>query len=451
MPPFLLTMDIDVDWCLTCSKRIQGSSPYCSPHCQDLAGPSIQPPYYYQEEEDNATPTPHHSQWTNDSTGISAWAAEIPSGAPEGGISSPCDDSPSFYSLSGGTYGQPPPSLSVATPPPLPSSDIEDTPEQRIATSLAPSACMFEQAREVCISGGEFYNAAGSMSIDASHDNSTSITHLWQYQHVSNQVMIPANVGEQLNCQTQGSENGDDLSCDTRCWLGDREGGMAHEEEAGEGGRNNSMSGSSLETECLDSLIDRLSKQEESDEEVEKQPRHAIQSGITTSSTNEIPTDEVIFNVLSSYPLPPTGNLRSFKCILKALLFSFSPLSLMMIAALLGLEDAQYVKWILLPAHPLIFLPKLEDNKEDNGNRTPVQFIDSSIADFFLDRTRSGQHYIDAPSAHGLLLEGCTSVMEKVWGEGLILDKVGSGWRDAYEYACQNWEQHRRAATRSKL
>ncbi|KAF8965492.1 hypothetical protein BDZ97DRAFT_784414 [Flammula alnicola] len=246
-------MDMDIDWCLTCAKRVQGSSPYCSPYCQDLAGPSIHPPYYYQEEEDDATPTPHHSRWTNDSAGISAWAAEIPSGAPEGGISSPCDDSPSFYSLSGGTYRQPPPkllkshspivppSLSVATPPPLPSSDIEDTPEQRSATSLAPSARMFEQAREVCISGGEFYNAAGSMSIDASHDNSTSITHLWQYQHVSNQVMIPANVGEQLNCQTQGSENGDDLSCDTRCYLGDREGGTAHEGEAREGCRNSSM------------------------------------------------------------------------------------------------------------------------------------------------------------------------------------------------------------------
>ncbi|KDR67934.1 hypothetical protein GALMADRAFT_146678 [Galerina marginata CBS 339.88] len=164
-------MDIDIDWCLTCEKRVEGDSPYCSPDCHDRAGPSH---YYYSQSDhlsssildndddeddvifhtiDDAAHTPQSYRWTgNDSAGISAWAADIPSGAPAGGISSPTDDSSSFYSLSGGTYRQPPPNLlktqrrlvpptlSVATPPsvlPPPSTPMV-TPKRQMSSAAQP-------------------------------------------------------------------------------------------------------------------------------------------------------------------------------------------------------------------------------------------------------------------------------------------------------------------------
>ncbi|KAF8159754.1 hypothetical protein B0H34DRAFT_674060 [Crassisporium funariophilum] len=149
---------MDIDWCLTCEKRVEGSSPYCSPDCQSRAGPSTSP-YYFQEpseiysDEDDEENIIFHpideapiepSRWTgNDSAGISAWAAEIPAGAPAGAVSSSWDDSSSLYSSSSATYRPPnllkpnrqavPPSLCTAapqTPSPPPLSTPMVTPKR---------------------------------------------------------------------------------------------------------------------------------------------------------------------------------------------------------------------------------------------------------------------------------------------------------------------------------
>jgi hypothetical protein len=48
--------------------------------------------------------------------------------------------------------------------------EIGDTKEQRNATLSEPSARMFEKARNVSISGGEFYNATGSINIGKTFD-----------------------------------------------------------------------------------------------------------------------------------------------------------------------------------------------------------------------------------------------------------------------------------------
>jgi len=88
------------------------------------------------------------------------------------------------------------------------------------------------------------------------------------------------------------------------------------------------------------------------------------------------------------------------------------------------------VKRILLPASSLILIPKLQEDKEDDDDRIPIQFIESLIVDLFHDRTRSGKYYVDGPRAHRMLLDGYTSVME-VYGRGQRLDMVGWGWRDA--------------------
>jgi hypothetical protein len=251
---------------------------------------------------------------------------------------------------------------------------------------------------------------------------------------MSNQIALPANVGEWEGSQTQESEGDDDLSSF------DEDGTICEAE-----GRQN------LEAECFDPFVNRCCERNES--ELKKEQGQVLQDEIITSyptsSVEELLTDKVIFDVLSSYPLPPKGDLRSFQRIVQALLFSFSPLPPSTLAGLLGFKDAQHLKRILLPASSLIFTAK--SNKEEDDDRTPVRFIESSIADFFLDRTRSGRYYVDGSRAHQVLLDRCTSVMDEVYGKGVRLDMVGGGLRDAYKYACQNWERHRRAGTKSKL
>jgi hypothetical protein len=246
-------------------------------------------------------------------------------------------------------------------------------------------------------------------------------------------------VGEQIDCQTRGSERDDDLSCDS--------GHCLDQDDTTHQGRE-------TVTECSDSFVARLLEWAES--ELEEEQRQVIQDGIPISSpgysTQEVLVDDVICDVLSNYPLSPIGDLRSFQCIVQALLFAFSPLPSPTLAALLGFEDARHVKRILLPASPLIFIPKSEEDNEDDDDRIPIKFIQSSIVDFFLDRMRSRDYYVDGPRAHRMLLERCTSVMEDVYGKGSSLGMIPDWWwRDAFEYACQNWERHRRAGTRSKL
>lgn len=251
---------------------------------------------------------------------------------------------------------------------------------------------------------------------------------------MSNKVQLPANVREREGSQTQESEGDDDLSSS------DEDGTICEAE-----GLQN------LETEFFDSFVNRRFERNES--ELEKEQGQVLQNDIITSyppsSVEELLTDEVICDILSSYPLPPKGDLHSFQRIIQALLFSFSPLPPSTLAGLLGFEDARHLKRILLPASPLIFTAK--SNKGEDDDRTPVRFMESSIAHFFLDRTRSGRYYVDGSRAHQVLLDGCTSVMEEVYGKGVRLDVAGGGLRDAYKYACQNWERHRCARTKSKL
>jgi len=343
-----------------------------------------------------------------------------------------------------------------------PSSDVEST-QERNAASFELSTRMFENARNVNISGGEWYNTAGGVSIgknfpvvlcqfsnsilkDASHGTvsrtlSTNVTHLWHYQQVCNQVALSTNIGERIDCGSLESKRGDDLSTF----------GEDDEREATEKRQNSSLSWPYLETESLDPHVGYLHGRDKSG--LEKDQQQVFQDGIDISSSSpsseELLIDEVIYHVLSNYPPPPIGDLRSFQRIVQALLFSFSPLSSPTLAALLGLKDARHVEQVLLPASALIFIPRSEDNKEGENDPTPIQFTEPSIVDFFLDRTRSGRYYVDGPRAHSVLLDVCTLVMEEV--NGRRLDMVDWWWRDAYEYACQNWERHRRAGTRAKL
>jgi hypothetical protein len=81
---------MDVDWCLTCEKRLEAPSLYCSQDCRYLAA-STSSTLLDQDEDDEFHTVDDilpllsetTSGWTgNDSAGISAWAAKVPYGAP---------------------------------------------------------------------------------------------------------------------------------------------------------------------------------------------------------------------------------------------------------------------------------------------------------------------------------------------------------------------------------
>ena len=246
-----------------------------------------------------------------------------------------------------------------------------------------------------------------------------------------------ATVGERIVRQTQDSEHDNDLSCVTKSCPS--EDATAREEEA-------------TETERFDSDFPVNPLSEWGESELEER-RQFIEDGVVIfspeSTAEELLIDEVICGVLSRYPLSPPNDLRSFQRIVQALLFSAYPLPSLTLASLLGLEDSRHVKRLILPASPLILIPKSEDNEEDE-DWVPIRFIDSSIVNFFLDQMRSGRFYVDGPRAHRMLLGGCTLVMKKMY-EGRLDTVRDWWWIDAFKYAHQNWEGHRCASTRSKL
>ncbi|KAF9523053.1 hypothetical protein CPB83DRAFT_840007 [Crepidotus variabilis] len=152
-------MDIDVDWCLTCQRHIEGPTPYCSFECQDHAEPSSSRPKPQvfctcDEDEDDdfsslddddviyheiEAPTGSGSaRWLgNDDAGIAAWAAEIQPGTPAELSTSPCCYHSPRKSISPKTY-RPPPNLlksshrivppSLCTTAPQPESALTSTP-----------------------------------------------------------------------------------------------------------------------------------------------------------------------------------------------------------------------------------------------------------------------------------------------------------------------------------
>ncbi|EAU90129.1 hypothetical protein CC1G_05667 [Coprinopsis cinerea okayama7 len=162
---------MDIDWCLTCSKHLDNTtSPYCSWECRPRAGPSNLCSYPHQELSYDAELDDEQSLNDDDDaiyhtvndvshhySGIEAWAAAIPAGAPceeprpvpakrsrppsvrssRSSISSPT-------SVSTVTYRPPellkphrpvPPTLCMSTPRTVPSSPSLPivTPQQQIA------------------------------------------------------------------------------------------------------------------------------------------------------------------------------------------------------------------------------------------------------------------------------------------------------------------------------
>lgn len=478
MPPYEFSQNVD-------------SGPYCSPECESLDDDII---IHNVKAMEAPYISPYISRFTgNDSAGIQAWAAEVPPGAPDGGLSSKIDiklcstpkppdfptslvsslapiDPPATEDASGHSgmsfghstlFSAPQNPDSFASTHPL---DIGDTSGPR-SFAFEQSTRMFDQAHDINITGGQFYNATGGISIsensfcyqvrqgasmtrfsinliDTSQDASTNLMHIMQHIHVSNQVALPRSTDEGLNCHTR---RGDNLSSAATSCVG--EDGTTCEVGVTRECMDKDIQCLYLGNQSPDSTTssDLLSEQE--DPEPENQLLRPIQvSAFIPSSIgtlSDFHLDLLIFDTLSNYPPPPTGNFRSFQRILAALLFSFSPLSLPVLSTLLGIDSTERVKQILLPLSPFILvsdsnLCKDEEQTDDQGL---VRFADSSTRDFFVDTTRSQEYYVDGLRAHKVLLDGCTWVM------GREEQKMESlGWRGAFEYACRHWERHRHAA-----
>lgn len=131
-------MDADLDWCLTCERRLDGPEPYCSDVCKANARRTA---YVYVPDDDDADT--HHvlvhdtqlnalHKWRSmptDDAAIAAWAADIPYGAP------PADPEPA-PSPSTSACGSPTTPGSFRAPPP---PNLVKTPRRAVPPTLSMS------------------------------------------------------------------------------------------------------------------------------------------------------------------------------------------------------------------------------------------------------------------------------------------------------------------------
>ncbi|KAG2344111.1 hypothetical protein BDR05DRAFT_962419 [Suillus weaverae] len=123
---------MDVDWCLSCDRRIDGaatpSGPYCSPECLSYAQPALSSPKLATQV---AAPNTHR---------IHQWAAAIPPHVPAGAPS--CPFAEAFEPLSASTQS--------TRRSPSPRARSQATPkliERTSATALVPTLCVSSPAQ----------------------------------------------------------------------------------------------------------------------------------------------------------------------------------------------------------------------------------------------------------------------------------------------------------------
>ncbi|KAF9478275.1 hypothetical protein BDN70DRAFT_933514 [Pholiota conissans] len=164
-------MDADLDWCLTCERRLDGPQPYCSDLCKQRARTLPLPPqlvhheydeYNNHNDEDDVdddddedthnvvvhASTPHSWRWMpTDEAAIAAWAADIPYGAPPAEQEIISASPAPFRAAPPPNLIRParravPPTLSMSTPPrelPPPSTPVLTPRRHPSTTSMAPS------------------------------------------------------------------------------------------------------------------------------------------------------------------------------------------------------------------------------------------------------------------------------------------------------------------------
>ncbi|PPQ98227.1 hypothetical protein CVT26_003399 [Gymnopilus dilepis] len=334
------------------------------------------------------------------------------------------------------------PSTTAATPI-LDSREIEGAVDFGIPQVL--SAHMFQQARDITISGGDFYNASGDINIDNSHSihdasvHPTIVTLLYPHQHSPLiEVIVTLPIGMESECGADSDGAGPQEICsEVDCEDGSTK-------DANERLSVSPLGADMVGNDVLDSLYEVGVPEPIRHDEVLQVTEDCL--SFSDADQGFHLCDDIIIDILSNYPVPPKGDFRSLDRIFKALLFAFTPLPPSTMAALLNLRNAQHVRRILAPVHPLIFMPSSDKDNE----KIPLRIIHPTVVDFFLDRTRSGKYFISGSGAHRVLLEGTTQLMRRIHEDGYHLD-IGSGWQEAYNYACTFWEAHRRAANRSKL
>ncbi|EIN06176.1 hypothetical protein PUNSTDRAFT_46406 [Punctularia strigosozonata HHB-11173 SS5] len=167
----------DIDWCLSCSRHTDGTSPYCSDACyiaenphppaflKPAAAPDTDIDDFALEDDDDrsgsfAMPSTS-THWPGTSpTGIAAWAALVPAGAPP---SSP-----------------PPPSTSTSTPSSTSASSSRKPSPTRSPRSLRPSALNSPPAGRpsICLSRPQAAPCEPTLPI------ATPVEHLHHHLHL---------------------------------------------------------------------------------------------------------------------------------------------------------------------------------------------------------------------------------------------------------------------------
>ncbi|THU82594.1 hypothetical protein K435DRAFT_872165, partial [Dendrothele bispora CBS 962.96] len=73
-------------------------------------------------------------------------------------------------------------------------------------------------------------------------------------------------------------------------------------------------------------------------------------------------------------------------------------------------------------------------------NNDPIRFYHASLPQFLMDRGRSGKYYRNPGECHTLVVDGCASVMEKLWSGNKV--NIDANLDRACKYACSMWFYH---------
>ncbi|KAF7979496.1 hypothetical protein HWV62_42344 [Athelia sp. TMB] len=125
--------------------------------------------------------------------------------------------------------------------------------------------------------------------------------------------------------------------------------------------------------------------------------------------------------------LRDASEIACFRPVLAALMLTYEQPSVETLAEILEL-GAQDVLHALLAIQSIINIPS-----DDNA---PIQLNHTSLRDFLVDESRSHDLFIDPPTAHAIISDGCLKVLQRSLKTDIFPENAGS------EYAAEYWARH---------
>ncbi|KAF7968712.1 hypothetical protein HWV62_29620 [Athelia sp. TMB] len=119
--------------------------------------------------------------------------------------------------------------------------------------------------------------------------------------------------------------------------------------------------------------------------------------------------------------------IACFRRVLTALMLAYEQPSVEILAEILEL-GAQDVLHALLAIQSIINIPS-DDNE-------PIELNHTSLRDFLVDESRSGDLFVDPPTAHAVVSVGCLEVLQRNLKTDIFPETAGS------RYAAKYWARH---------